>query len=117
MSQSQQQKRKIEVGDLVKRFDIHGSGTGILYRVIAVSEPRTMMLLRRKQCTSRNHRVPFVTRNLTLKVELVMFEAKLESTRTQTVSHAECDVEYVDILALGLEYNKLSVLAREESRK
>lgn len=104
----------IKVGDLVKRLDIPGTGTGILYRVLSIGPEREYHVLRRIR--GYNTR----TRELTCKVKLqptiVIFESKLVTGRAN-VSHYLCDLRPVDLTEMGTEYVKLGLLIQDEAHR
>jgi hypothetical protein len=100
----------IRNGDLVKRYDDAGTGTGILYRVINVGEEREYKIKR------QGHYRPQTTRKVKLQPVIVMFEAKRVSFR-QNVTHYECELKHVDIVQMGIEYTRLGMLLQDEARR
>ena len=104
----------IRVGDLVKRFDIPGTGTGILYRVLSIGEEREYYVLRRDR--GYNTRTKVKTRKVKLQPVIVMFESKMSSYR-QNVTHYLCDLKEIDIVEMGAEYTKLGLLLQDEARR
>lgn len=100
----------IKVGDLVKRYDDAGTGTGILYRVIKVGDEREYMVKR------QGHYNRKATRKVKLQPVIVMFEAKRVSFR-QNVTHYECELKPIDIVQLGTEYTRLGLLLQDEARR
>lgn len=103
----------IKVGDLVKRLDVIGSGTGILYRVMKIGELRSYNVMQRG--ARYNRRVTVDTCKVRLKPEIIIFESKLIVKRA-VVSHFLCELKRVDLVDLGLEYMKLANLIRDEAR-
>lgn len=103
----------IKVGDLVKRNDVGGSGTGILYRVLQISQPRDHNVLR-KTTPRYSSRVRVTTSRVRLKPIIVMFESKVIAKRA-VVSHFLCELQKVSIVDMGVEYLKLAALIRDES--
>lgn len=104
----------IKVGDLVKRYDIPGTGTGILYRVLSIGEEREYYVLTRDH--GYNNRKLKKTRKVKLEPVLVMFESKMSSYR-QNVTHYMCDLKEIDIVEMGAEYTKLGLLLQDEARR
>ena len=102
----------IRVGDIVKRFDLPGSGTGILYHVTHVGDEREFSI-RSKGNWRRNKTT---TRKLKLKPVIVMFESKW-STERHSVTHYECDVKKLDIVEIATELNKLHLFLQDEARR
>lgn len=104
----------IKVGDLVKRLDIPGTGTGILYRVLHIGEEREYHVLRR--INGYNSRTREKTRKVKLQPVIVVFESKLNTGRAN-VTHYECDLRAVDLVEMGAEYVKLGLLIQDEARR
>lgn len=104
----------IKVGDLVKRYDIPGTGTGILYRVLKIGEEREYYVLRRTN--GYNSRTRTMTRKVKLEPVIVMFESKLNSGRAN-VTHYLCDLREIDIVEMGIEYTRLGLLLQDEARR
>lgn len=105
----------VRVGDLVKRLDIPGTGTGIVYRVLSLSEEKECDVLRRGG-SGYNSRVKVRTRLAKLSPVIVMFESKVVTQRSN-VSHHTCDLRVVDLVAMGTEYVKLGNLISDEARR
>lgn len=103
----------IKVGDLVKRMDVIGTGTGILYRVLKIKEEREHSVLQKTPRYNNHHNI--VTRKVLLKPAVVMFESKLIAKRVSTY-HFMCDLQKVDIVELGCEYVKLGNMISDEAR-
>lgn len=101
----------IKVGDLVKRYDDAGTGTGILYRVLKVHDE-----VRDYEVRWQGRRVRRPTRKVKLQPVIVMFEAKRVSFR-QNVTHYECELKPVDIVQMGIEYTRLGMLLQDEARR
>lgn len=104
----------IKVGDLVKRLDIPGTGTGILYRVLSIGDEREYHVLRR--INGYNSRTRLMTRKVKLEPVIVMFESKLNTGRAN-VTHYLCDLREIDIVEMGTEYTKLGLLLQDEVRR
>lgn len=104
----------IKVGDLVKRLDIPGTGTGILYRVLKIGDEREYHVLRR--VNGYNTRSRELTRKVKLEPVIVMFESKLNTGRAN-VSHYLCDLREIDLVEMGSEYVKLGLLLQDEARR
>lgn len=94
-------------GDLVKRCDDVGCGTGIIYRIAFIGEPDRFYIKRHGRFTWVN------SRRVKLSPALVMFEAKHVSSRN-TVGHLECELEPLDIVSLGAEYARLGLFIEAE---
>ena len=104
----------IKVGDLVRRLDIPGTGTGILYRVLSIGEEREYHVLRRIR--GYNSRTKEMTRKVKLQPAIVVFESKMVTGRAN-VTHYLCDLRPVDLVEMGTEYTKLGLLIQDEARR
>lgn len=102
----------IKVGDLVKRIDVIGSGTGILYRVMKISEPKEHSVL--TKAARYNRRTLVMTSRVRLKPVIVIFESKQIAKRA-VVSHFLCELKKVSLVDMGIEYVKLAGLIRDEA--
>lgn len=101
---------KLNAGDLVKRYDDGGTGTGILYRVLKIGDEGTFSVKRQ----GIYHRQK--TRKIKLEPVIVLFDAKRVTFR-QNITHYACDLKKVDIVELGTEHNKLTLLIQDEVRR
>ena len=102
-------------GDLVKRFDIPGTGTGILYRVLSIGIEREYHVLRR--INGYKTRTKMMTRKVKLQPVIVMFESKFNTSRRANVTHYQCDLKVLDLVEMGGEYVKLGLLIQDEARR
>lgn len=104
----------MKVGDLVKRFDIPGTGTGILYRVLSIGEEREYRVL--KRVNGYNSRVATMTRKVKLQPVIVIFESKMTTGRAN-VTHYQSELKVIDLVEMGSEYVKLGLLIQDEARR
>lgn len=104
----------IKVGDLVRRLDIPGTGTGILYRVLSIGDEREYHVLRR--INGYNSRTRELTRKVKLQPAIVVFESKMNTGRAN-VTHYLCDLRPVTLTEMGTEYVKLGLLIQDEARR
>lgn len=101
----------INVGDIVKRYDQPGSGTGILYRVIAIGE-ECERYVRYRNGTSKRMKA----KKASLKPIIVMFDSKWSKERNH-IQHFVHDLEKVDIVAIASEWSKLHLFLQDEARR
>lgn len=104
----------MKAGDLVKRFDIPGTGTGILYRVLSIGEEREYRVL--KRVNGYNSRVATQTRKVKLQPVIVIFESKMTTGRAN-VTHYQSELKVIDLVEMGSEYVKLGLLIQDEARR
>lgn len=96
------------------RFDITGTGTGILYRVLSIGEEREYLV--RRHIRGYNMHILKLTRKVKLKPAIVVFESKLVANRAN-VTHYMCDLRPISIVEMGTEYTKLGLMIQDEVRR
>jgi hypothetical protein len=101
----------IRVGDIVKRFDQPGSGTGILYRVLSFGP-----LSERYVRTPGQRSIRKKCRKVKIAPLIVMFDGKWTKDRN-VIQHLEHDLEKVDIVGIAFEWNKLGLFLQDEARR
>jgi hypothetical protein len=104
----------IKVGDLVKRMDPSGTGTGILYRVVHIAQPRDHFVLK-KTAARYSSRIRVTTSKVKLEPVIVVFESKQVAKRA-VVDHFLCELQKVSLVDMCMEYSKIAAIIRDEAR-